>query len=254
MLKETGLWKYYYESGRLKVTKTYSKNGELIGESKVYPDNDTDGYSSGTIEKQEVMTKNHPNYNADANSFKSVKIGNQFWMSKNLNVSTFRNGDPIPHAKTKEAWDKAGDTHSPAWCYYENDSNNGTILGKLYNWYAVNDARGLAPSGWHIPSDEEWTELTDNLGGKDKAGIKMKSMSMWNDYENKREEGVFEALPGGIRFNGKFKNGGLNGADTYWWGTIEEGTNAWGLLYYETFAVRYGWSKETGISVRCIKD
>ena len=137
-------------------------------------------------------------------SIETVEIGNQRWMVKNLNLSHFRNGDSIIEVKTNEEWKKAGDNGQPAWCYYDYDPSNGVKYGKLYNWYAVHDERGLAPFGWHIPSDDEWTELTNNQGGKDKAGIIMKSMMMWNDYENEREEGVFEGLPGGIRLNGKF--------------------------------------------------
>lgn len=193
----------------------------------------------------------------DGNVYTSVKIGDQVWTGENLNVSNFRNGDPIPQAKTNSEWEKAGETSSPAWCYYEFDSMNGKTLGKLYNWYAVNDERGLAPTGWHIPTDTEWTELTDNQGGKEKAAIKMKSMTLWNDYKNKREQGVFEALPAGVYMNGEFKNGGDKGTKSYWWSTTEERSSfAWyrGLIYYAEYAVRSAWSKETGISVRCIKD
>ena len=82
-----------------------------------------------------------------------VKIGNQIWMVKNLNVETFRNGDHIHEAKTLEEWKIAGENQKPAFCYYNNDPKNGTIYGKLYNWYAVNDPRGLAPAGYHIPYD-----------------------------------------------------------------------------------------------------
>jgi uncharacterized protein (TIGR02145 family) len=101
-----------------------------------------------------------------------VKIGTQVWMSKNLDVSTFRNGEAIPEAKSKEEWAKAGVNRQPAWCYYDNDSKNGKVYGKLYNWYAVNDSRGLGPKGYHIPSDAEWTILTDMLGGEKIAGQK----------------------------------------------------------------------------------
>ena len=83
----------------------------------------------------------------------SVKIGSQVWATENLNVDRFRNGDPIPQAKTAEEWQNAGNNQQPAWCYYNNDPKNGESYGKLYNWYAVNDRRGLAPQGWHIPSD-----------------------------------------------------------------------------------------------------
>ena len=112
----------------------------------------------------------------------TVTIGTQVWMTKNLDVSTFRNGDGIPQAKTDEEWEAAGDNKQPAWCYYENNAANGTKYGKLYNWYAVNDARGLAPAGYHIPTDEEWTVLSTFLGGEDVAGKKMKSTSGWNSY------------------------------------------------------------------------
>ena len=104
----------------------------------------------------------------------SVTIGTQTWTTKNLDVATFRNGDAIPQAKTFKEWKDAGNNKQPAWCYYDDDAKNGTKYGKLYNWYAVNDARGLAPAGWHIPTDEEWTVLSTFLGGGDVAGKKMK--------------------------------------------------------------------------------
>ena len=113
---------------------------------------------------------------------KSVKIGTQTWTTENLNVSTFRNGYPIMEAKTNEEWNQANENKQPAWCYYENDPKNGAKYGKLYNWYAVNDPRGLAPAGWHVPSDAEWTILSDFLGGGMTAGKKMKSLSGWNSY------------------------------------------------------------------------
>jgi uncharacterized protein (TIGR02145 family) len=110
----------------------------------------------------------------------NVTIGTQVWMTKNLDVSTFRNGDPIPQAKTEEEWKKAGENRQAAWCYYDNVPANGAKYGKLYNWYAVSDPRGLAPAGYHIPSDAEWTKLEDYLGSD--AGTKMKSKSGWNSY------------------------------------------------------------------------
>jgi uncharacterized protein (TIGR02145 family) len=112
----------------------------------------------------------------------TVTIGTQVWMTKNLDVDHFRNGDAIPQAKTDEEWKRAGENKQPAWCYYNNDPANGVKYGKLYNWYAVNDQRGLAPAGYHVPSDEEWTILSDYLGGSDIAGKKMKSKSGWSDY------------------------------------------------------------------------
>ena len=102
----------------------------------------------------------------------NVTIGTQVWTTKNLDVATFRNGDAIPEAKTNKEWEAAGENKQPAWCYYENNTANGTKYGKLYNWYAVVDSRGLAPTGYHIPTDDEWTVLSTYLGGEDVAGKK----------------------------------------------------------------------------------
>jgi uncharacterized protein (TIGR02145 family) len=102
----------------------------------------------------------------------TVTIGTQVWMTKNLELSTFRNGEIIPEAKTPEEWEAAGKNKQAAWCYYDNNPANGTKYGKLYNWYAVNDPRGLAPSGWYIPTDEEWRVLENSLGSE--PGNKMK--------------------------------------------------------------------------------
>ena len=123
-----------------------------------------------------------------ANS-QTVTIGNQTWMTKNLDVSTFRNGDTIPEIQDVNEWHKAGEEGRPAWCYYDNDSTYGTTFGKLYNWYAVNDPRGLAPVGYHIPSDQEWTMLTDYLGLN--AGSKMKSVPILKTYVTYKEVGGY---------------------------------------------------------------
>jgi uncharacterized protein (TIGR02145 family) len=119
----------------------------------------------------------------------TVTIGTQVWMNKNLDVATFRNGEPIPEAKTDEEWKRANDLKQPAWCYYDNDPKNGTKYGKLYNWYAVNDARGLAPSGYHVPTEAEWAILTDSLGRN--AGEKMKSMPIYETKIRYVEEGGY---------------------------------------------------------------
>jgi uncharacterized protein (TIGR02145 family) len=89
----------------------------------------------------------------------SVRLGNQLWMIKNLDVSYFQNGDPIPQAKNAEEWTKMGYSEKPAWCYCNFDPAYGKVYGKLYNWYAVTDSRGLAPSGWRIPNDEDFKEM-----------------------------------------------------------------------------------------------
>ena len=188
----------------------------------------------------------------------TVTIGNQVWMTKNLDVSKFRNGDPIPEAKTEEEWRSYSGAREPAWCYYDNDPNNGEKYGKLYNWYAVNDARGLAPAGWHIPSDDEWTILTDYLGGENTAGYKMKSKSGWENNGNGTNSSGFSGLPGGIRFyDGQFGPFGNIGYHGNWWSSTEYDTF---YAYYRYLTshdgnvTKCGGRKWDGLSVRCLKD
>jgi uncharacterized protein (TIGR02145 family) len=156
----------------------------------------------------------------------SIKIGNQTWMTKNLNVVRFANGEPIPEARTDEEWKKAGENHQPAWCFQENKSGNGRKFGRLYNWYAVTDARHLCPTGWHVPSDEEWNTLEEQLGGGRNGidtshGNKLKSSSGWKK--------VFEACGNCINWASrkaicpKCKNSGFSDRE------IQLGTNSTGF-------------------------
>jgi len=125
-----------------------------------------------------------------------IKIGTQTWTSKNLDVTTYRNGDVIPEVKDANAW---ANLTTGAWCYYENESDNGTSYGKLYNWYAVNDPRGLAPTGYHIPGGGEWTILTTYLGGSSNTsaafisgvGEKMKSIPVYESHVFNEEIGGY---------------------------------------------------------------
>jgi uncharacterized protein (TIGR02145 family) len=200
-----------------------------------------------------------PVANQQVGPYKTVRIGTQVWMTKNLDVSTFRNGDPIPEAKTDEEWKKAGENKQPAWCYYNNDPGNGEKFGKLYNWYAVNDSRGLAPVGYHIPSDAEWTTLIDFSGGESVAAIKMKNTSGWDidgeSYNGTNESG-FSSLPGGFRGgSGSFLAIGEYGL---WWNSTEVSTFNAGFCkmesYYRISVYRSFCNKANGYSVRCIKD
>jgi uncharacterized protein (TIGR02145 family) len=220
-----------------------------------------------------------------------VKIDSQIWMNQNLNVNTFKNGDPIPQAKTNEEWEQAGKKKQPVWCYYDNDPKNGAKYGKLYNWYAVNDKRGLAPNGWHVPTDAEWTILETFLGTE--AGKKMKSTSGWKDFVtdntcsncaswneeyrkkvpcheckdnrvigaketisgNGTNSSGFSGLPGGYRnYYGNFFSIGIYG---YWWSSAEFDTYyAYGryLLLNDDSLGRFSVYKEEGLSVRCLRD
>jgi len=186
-------------------------------------------------------------------NYKFVKIGTQTWMIENLNVSRFRNGDPVPEAKTSEEWIKA----APAWCCYENDPKNEAKYGKLYNWYAMTDSRGLAPEGWHIPDGAEWKKLSETLGGMAAAGRKMKNASGWDDKGNGNNESQFSGMPGGFRHNeGTFLNLGSMG---FWWSasaTVSAGSLSHTLNNANNY---FGWGEGKvrdfyGFSIRCVKD
>ena len=198
----------------------------------------------------------------DGNNYSIDTIGKQTWMKENLNVSKFRNGDLIPEAKTAEEWKKAGDNGEPAWCYYENNAANGKKYGKLYNWYAVIDARGLAPEGYHVPSDKEWSTLINFLGGKDNACQKMKSVKGWSENMigdgNGTNESGFDGLPGGCRYGFGDYDGSV-GYDGNWWSSTsiedELDVSSWGRTLSNEYEVRrLENDKSNGLSVRCLRD
>jgi uncharacterized protein (TIGR02145 family) len=187
-----------------------------------------------------------------------VRIGKQIWSTRNLDIDRFRNGDPIPHAKTKEEWERADKKRQPAWCYYNNDPSYGKKYGKLYNWYAVADVRGLAPKGWHIPSDAEWIRLTDYLGGETEAGYSLKSNSGWQTNRSGTNESGFSALPGSLRIsNGDFAT--TEGMMAFFWTATENENHtddAWyrSLNIFNGKVLRFSDFKSNGKSVRCVKD
>ena len=187
-----------------------------------------------------------------------VSICCQSWMTKNLDVDTYRNGDPIPQVTDPTAW---AALTTGAWCYYNNSAANGAIYGKLYNWYAVNDPRGLAPEGWHIPTYFEWITLSNCLGGDAVAGGAMKESFTTNwTTPNTVASNIsgFTGLPGGYRaiVNGMFTGVGSSGN---WWSS----TTASLLIYagyrnlsYNTQAISVAayLEKPYGFSVRCLRD
>ena len=193
--------------------------------------------------------------NKEDSLLESVKIGTQIWTTKNLDVSTYRNGDTIRHARTPEEWQDAASKGEGAWCYYNHDPKNGEVYGKLYNWYAVKDSRNLAPSGYHIPSDLEWSLLTEYLGGEEIAGFKMKSTSGWYDNGNGDNSSGFNGLPGGYcNNNGSF--GDITGYGNFWCSSENNASSAWFrfLFSYSTKVLRDGYGKYNGFSVRCLRD
>jgi uncharacterized protein (TIGR02145 family) len=171
-----------------------------------------------------------------------------------LDVSHFRNGDPIPEARTVEDWKAAGENKQPAWCYYNNDPDIGKIYGKLYNWYAVNDPRGLAPEGWHVSMDSEWLVLVEIC---DLVWIEkhLKSKSGWKTNDGNDKYG-FSALPGGLCLIGG--ECGMIGIMSYYWSSDEKSFDyASNWFLSDIFHIgEYSRSspKRYGLSVRCVKD
>jgi uncharacterized protein (TIGR02145 family) len=207
----------------------------------------------------------------DGNKYHAVTIGSQTWMIENLNATRYRNGDPIPNVSDSSLWTIL---FSGAYCNYMNDTGNAGTYGRLYNWFAVNDYRGLAPRGWHVATNEEWVTLVTYLEGSylegtRNAGDKLKEGGMWHWVQGNTGNNStgFTALPGGDRVytNGKFAGIHLYGK---WWTATEyndyvpgdsykdSGLDGWFwvISYYCGGSNGYGTSKKAGFSVRCVKD
>ncbi len=258
----------YYKDGKFIITY----NGEAASEGNKYIEHIglldlgkiiKDEYRAETDSK-EVFRKSEDSIvqkpeMEGIKTFGTVKIGNQVWMAENLNVDRFRNGDLIPEAKTTEEWIASGGVHDylvdgkPAWCYYESDTEKGKKYGKLYNWYAVNDKRGLAPKGWHIPKRAEFETL-----GKAVSSISnvLKAIGQGTGEGAGTNTSGFSALLAGYREpHGNFP---VLGDYTGFWSSTEsyDVTNAFYmyLLGNDNGINFYNITKEYGFSVRCIKD
>jgi uncharacterized protein (TIGR02145 family) len=191
----------------------------------------------------------------DGNTYATVVIGTQEWMAENLKTTTYANGDPIPNVTDNTQWQNLT---TGAWSHYNNDSQYENPYGKLYNWYTVADPRNVCPFGWHVPTDAEYTLLTDYLGGEPVAGGKMKSTGTqyWSSPNtDATNESGFSGLPGGYRnFYGPFAFIGDFGT---WWSSSElDAYYAWVRFFYHDNCCPYrdGSGKEVGSSVRCLKD
>lgn len=193
----------------------------------------------------------------DGNKYNIVTIGNQVWLSENLKATRYNDGTSIPLITANQDWYTATDG---AFCWYNNDIAYKATYGALYNWYAVKTGR-ICPTGWHVPSDSEWTTLINYLGGPNVAGGKLKESGFehWKFPNTEAtDESKFDALPGGFRnvYNepGNFRDIGEYG---YWWsGTAIDQDYVWyrGLYYNSGEVLRNSFSPKTGFSVRCIKN
>ena len=210
-----------------------------------------------------------------------VQIGNQFWMTKNLNTTQFNNGDPIPFEPNIERW---YNLNTPAYTYYNNNADNISTYGLLYNWYALNDKRGIAPNGYRIPSKADYEELTKYLGldflgnegysYEENKGVaeKLKSLSYWNFPNDNNNESCFDALPGGFIDVGEDGGGGFGnlGGQGVFWTNSENPSDAtrayYFILSYPSIGQQVGQQlftsnialdlslKTQGFSIRCIKN
>ncbi|MEX0997881.1 MAG: fibrobacter succinogenes major paralogous domain-containing protein [Flavobacteriaceae bacterium] len=177
------------------------------------------------------------------------------WMIENLNVSKYRNGDEIPQVQDPVEW---ANLKTGAWCYYLKDSSYGAVFGKLYNWYAINDPRGIAPEGWRVATKEDWKQISDCLGGENVAGGKLKEIgsSHWmSPNVGAVNTSGFSALPGG----GRSSKGDFTMVDNlgiYWTKTNYDELQAWirHLSYSNTYVVEFYNDKRNGFSVRCVKE
>ncbi len=185
-----------------------------------------------------------------------VRIGGAVWMKKNLDTDVFANGEKIPEVKDDKEWERYGNEGKPAWCYYDNDPNNGKVLGRLYNFHAVNSPNGLCPKGWHIPTDDEWTALTDKLGSEKFAGEKMKSETGWKVGGTPgNNQSKLAILPGGTRNRDGYFNSA--GRSAYFWSstpTGERDARDRGFEYNSIEVVRDFSDVGIGFSCRCVKD
>jgi uncharacterized protein (TIGR02145 family) len=195
----------------------------------------------------------------DGNTYKTVYIGTQQWMAENLKTEKYSDGTIIPNVTDNTQW---SNLTSAAWEYYNNDAANNDKYGKLYNWYAVspttNGNKNICPTGWHVPTDTEWTVLTDYLGGVSVAGGKMKEVGTTSWISPNAEAtntSLFTGLPGGYRYNdGNYINVGSVGL---WWSSTEnDADNTWNRYVglYSGDVGRTANPKKLGLSVRCLRD
>ncbi|MCB0483171.1 MAG: fibrobacter succinogenes major paralogous domain-containing protein, partial [Flavobacteriales bacterium] len=191
--------------------------------------------AGGAVIGTPIFTQGSGVSDIDGNQYTTVKLGSQEWMASNLKTRKFRNGDTIlmagDSAQWAAIWNNYNPTKVPAWCYYNDDSTNNTVYGKLYNGYAVADTRKICPIGWHVPSHAEWRQLINFIdpyngqGGEEStfAGGSMKStgtlqnkQGIWS-HPNSEATNIsgFAAAPSGMRMDqGPFYSGGLS---CYWW-------------------------------------
>jgi len=229
---------------------------------------DTGGLVNKTTRKVTLPYDTGTMTDFDGNIYKTIRIGNQWWMAENLKVTHYQDGTPIPNVTNDYEWSSLNDYYTGAWCYYDNNNNNIADYGILYNWYAVMDSHGLAPEGWHVPTDEEWMQLEMTLGmdqaelyntewrGTDEGGLmKETGFNYWNPPNTgATNESGLTILPGGWRLeDGGFRN--IGNSAVLWSSSPESGGGWYRLLAFTKASIfRNGSAPSLGFSIRLVKD
>ncbi len=196
----------------------------------------------------------------DGNVYSTIMVGDQEWMAENLKVTRYRNGDPLIDVPDEEQWNWM---YNGAYCSNENDDNNESSFGYLYNWYAVDDDRGVCPENWHVPTLEEWQNLVEDFGGNDVAGAHLKATGtleggdgLWHEPNPSTNESGFTALPGGYRNGSYFES---VGSRVYFWSStryqvVGQYSHYIKLNNYDTSATISYFEWHKGLSIRCVSD
>jgi uncharacterized protein (TIGR02145 family) len=205
----------------------------------------------GTSYGNQLTFTTQPVLDTIGNQYTTITINGKEWFKENLKTTKYATGDSIENVPTAGDW---GLRTSGAWVYYNNDINNNNSLGKLYNWYAVTDVKGLCPTGWHVATDADWTSLTANYGLDAAAGNELKATTVWTLPNSNTNLSGFGALPGGGR--GGLDFGDLNNKGFWWTSTLFDASNSYArrLEYNTDTVIRYTESNKYGFSVRCVKN
>ena len=219
-------------------------------------------------ECQEICSNNLTVTDIDGNVYETVILGEQLWMAENLKTTHYQNGDDIPHVIDTSDWDALS---TGAYCEYENNPINSDIYGRLYNWYTIDDSRGVCPEGFHVPSDDEIKQLEMFLGmsqqeangvsfrGTDEGSQLAGRADLWNDgdLENNPafDSAGFVAIPGGARIGGNINFIDMGIWGDYWSSTTQD-WGAWvrNFAYYNSASHRQICDKHYGMAIRCVSD
>jgi uncharacterized protein (TIGR02145 family) len=259
-----GSWDTEYSVIKAAVHQ-YSTEGNITISLEV---KDSEGLTDSTTNQISVLDSIITD--VDGNTYKTVKIGNQWWMAENLIVTHYNNGDAIPNVSDEQEWYSLSEG---AYCNYLNDENNVATYGRLYNWYALNDSRNIAPTGWHVASDDEWKTLERYLGmsgadanaigwrGTDEASkLKESGTIHWQISNTGTNASGFSALPGGQRigaYDWMEESFNRMGSNAFFW-TSTEGNSSVAferhMVSHSSQVARYSFNKHSGYSVRCVRD